>query len=219
MSTKVATGLDILAAEKCSRLAGQKIALLCHAASVASTLEHAVDILHSGAELVRLFAPEHGIAGAAQDMVEVRTYRDKRTGVEVVSLYGGTKESLTPRAEDLSGINTLVVDLPDVGSRYYTYAQTMALAMAVAGRCGVKVLVLDRPNPITGAAVEGCGLEHTCRSFCGFLPIPQRHGLTMGELAQIYRQGFGEGASAYPPAPCDLEVIKVSGWKRTHYFD
>lgn len=214
------TGLERLTAENFARVRGKRVALLANAASVDAHLRHLVDLAAAaGIRVERIFAPEHGLTSAPQDMVAVDGGRHPGTGIPVVSLYGKGVESLAPRDGDLSGIDLLIADLPDVGSRYYTYAQTLAHAMATCGRTGTNVLVLDRPNPINGVEVEGGPLKKACRSFCGLAPVAQRHGLTLGELALVYRHGFGEGEDALPPIPCDLEILRLEGWEREQCFD
>ena len=162
-------------------------------------------------DLRRLFGPEHGLRGSAQDMVGVADDTDPRTGLPSVSLYGATFDSLAPTPEQLSGIDVLLFDIQDVGARYYTYAATMALCMRAAKSSGVKVVVLDRPNPIGGTAVEGGGLDDGLENFCGLYPVPQRHGMTLGELARLYNDAFGIG--------CELEVAACEGWPRSAYYD
>jgi len=166
---------------------------------------------HHDIDLRLLFGPEHGIRGAAQDMVSVCDARDPATGLLEVSLYGRSFESLSPSPANLSQIDVLVFDIQDVGARYYTYAATMALCMRAAKKAGVKVVVLDRPNPIGGLQVEGGGLEPGLESFCGLYPIPQRHGMTVGELARLYNCTFGIG--------CELETVACEGWSRRAYHD
>ncbi|MEZ4468988.1 MAG: DUF1343 domain-containing protein, partial [bacterium] len=152
----VRIGLDRLAADGCAALAGLRVGLLCHAASVASDLRHITRIFRdAGVLVVRCFGPEHGIWADAQDMIAVGEQREPVTGAPVSSLYGADEASLAPRAADLAGLDVLVVDLQDVGSRYYTYVYTAALAARAASRVGVRTLILDRPNPLGGLAVEG----------------------------------------------------------------
>ena len=217
---KVRTGLDILRDGGFLPLRGKRFALLAHAGSVDANLEHALDLLYASdtGTFVRVFGPEHGLRGAVEYMAGVHSSCDAQTGVPVVSLYDGTYESLTPKPSDLSDIDVLVVDLPDVGSRFYTYAQTMAFAMRTCGELGVRVIVLDRPNPINGVSIEGAPLIRSCRSFCGYTPIPNRHGLTLGELARLYQAGFGTGDDRQAAISCDLEVITCDGWARESYF-
>jgi uncharacterized protein YbbC (DUF1343 family) len=217
----VFSGLDTLVDDDMKQLRGARVGLLANQAAVSGRLAHAADILHqsSACTLERLFAPEHGFRGEHQDMATVGHVVDRATGLPVISLYGSSEDSLAPTAEQLSGLDILLVDLPDIGSRYYTFAQSLGYAMKVAGRCGVKVVVVDRPNPIGGSLFEGCGLEADCRSFCGYAPVLQRHGLTLGELARLMQRGFGEGSQRIQPIPVELEILPLRGWKRDMYFD
>ena len=217
----VETGLDVLCAERLSLCRGRRVGVLCHPASVASDLTHAVDrLIQVGIRPERLFGPEHGVRGEAQDMIGVDDDRDRRTGIPVSSLYGGRFESLTPTAADLATVDVLLVDLQDVGSRYYTYVWTMALAMAAAAKAGVSVVVLDRPNPIGGAAVEGGPLTAGHESFVGLGPVAVRHGLTAGEIATMVRAGMPWAPGRFArPLDVDLTVIAMRGWRRGDAFD
>lgn len=207
------TGLERLLADPERHLGRARVGLCANPTTVDARLRHAADLLAADprVRLALLFGPEHGLRGDAQDMVSVDHARDGITGLPVVSLYGTSESSLTPKPEDLAQIDVFVFDIQDVGSRYYTYAATLALAMRACGRAGVRVVVLDRPNPIGGAAVEGGGLEAGLENFCGLFPVPQRHGLTVGELARLYRSAFG--------VDCELEVVACEGWRRDRYFD
>lgn len=217
----VRSGLDVLVSENFSRLRGKRLGFVGNQGSVDRQFRHAVDLLYStsGISLVRLFAPEHGFRGALQDMEHIGHCIDPLTQLPVISLYGATPESLAPTKEALGDIDVLIFDLQDIGTRYYTFAQTLGLVMQVAKDCGVQVMVLDRPNPLGGVAAEGSGLLKSCRSFCGYAPVPNRHGLTIGELAQIMNNGFGAGENAIPAIACDLEIVGMQGWKRNQYFD
>ncbi|MBX3226335.1 MAG: DUF1343 domain-containing protein [Labilithrix sp.] len=157
-------------------LRGSRVGLLAHPASVTRRLVHAVEVLKSiGIVPARLFGPEHGWAGHAQDMVGVAG------GGDVVSLYGETFDDLSPKPEHLEGLDVVVVDLQDVGARYYTFVWTVVLVARACAKAGVRVVVLDRPNPI-GSVVEGRLPEPGFLSFVGLEPIPIRHGLTLGEI-------------------------------------
>src|SRR5436190_19144765 len=152
----VLTGLDVLAREQFARLAGKRVGLVTHAAAVDKRLRHVSELmLEAGVNVVRLFGPEHGLAAAAQDLEGVEGERDSLTGLPLVSLYGRTVESLRPTAEQLAGLDVLVIDLVDVGSRYYTFAATMLSCLEAAAPLGLAVMVLDRPNPLGGVEVEG----------------------------------------------------------------
>ncbi|HQH28942.1 MAG TPA: DUF1343 domain-containing protein, partial [Oligoflexia bacterium] len=167
----------------------------------------------------RLFAPEHGFRGEKQDMEQVTNSIDADTGLPLFSLYGSSKESLVPAAELFRDLDILLVDLPDIGTRYYTFAQSLAYCMQTAAITGTKVVVLDRPNPVNGVDFEGARLSVSCRSFCGYAPVANRHGLTLGELALAANRGFGEGDWRIPPAKCDLEIQQVRNWHREDFFD
>jgi uncharacterized protein YbbC (DUF1343 family) len=201
----VRTGLDVLLRDRLSLLRGRRIGVLAHQASVDARLEHAALLLHDapGIRLARLFAPEHGLWGAAQDHAPIAGARDPVTGLAVASLYGARRE---PTPAMLAGLDTLVVDLQDVGSRYYTFVWTMALAMRACARAGVEVIVLDRPNPLGGAVVEGNIPDPRYASFVGLYPLPTRHGLTIGEVARWLALGHGIRPR--------LRVVEMRGWRR-----
>lgn len=209
---RVVTGLDVLAGDRFAPLRGRRAGAICNPTSVDHRMRHLADLLQHarGVELVALFGPEHGIRGDAQDMIGVESQADPRTGVPVHSLYGADVASLTPTATQLDGIDVLVFDVQDVGSRYYTFAATMLYAMRAAAASGIAFLVLDRPNPIGGLAVEGPTVRPGFESFVGAHPVPIRHGLTVGELARLYR--------AELRLDLDLTVIPCRGWRRGMYW-
>lgn len=205
----VRTGLDVLVASKFAALRGKRVGAIVNPTSVDGQLRHLADLLAAaqGVTLGALFGPEHGIRGEAQYMVAVDDVaKDAKTGVPVYSLYGHTYESLSPRAEWLEGLDALIFDIQDVGSRYYTYVYTMALAMAVAAKKGIEFVVLDRPNPIGGEQVEGNLVGEKYRSFVGLYALPNRHGMTAGELAKLFnaREGWS----------CRLTVVPCEGYTR-----
>jgi uncharacterized protein YbbC (DUF1343 family) len=175
-------------------------------------MRHAADLLHDSesVELVALFGPEHGIRGDAQDMEGVEDTCDESTGTPEFSLYGASAASLRPTGAMLEGIDVLVVDLQDVGSRYYTFAATMLYAMESCAERGIEVLVLDRPNPIGGVEIEGPTVDPGYESFVGAHPIPIRHGMTIGELAGLYR--------AERRLDLALEVVGCQGWTRAMHW-
>ena len=207
------TGLERLLDDPRPWLGASRAALVANPTTVDRRLAHAADLLHQhpDVDLRCLFGPEHGLRGSAQDMVGVAHDTDPATGLPAVSLYGATFESLSTTPEQLAGVDVLLFDIQDVGSRYYTYAATMALCMRAAKASRVKVVVLDRPNPIGGVAVEGGGLDEGLENFCGLYPVPQRHGMTLGELARMYNETFGIG--------CDLDVVACEGWSRSTWYD
>ena len=181
----VRAGLDVLVSRLSGLIKGRRVGLLCHQASVTRDLTHAVDAIRAlpGVTLAALFAPEHGIAGTAQDLIHVASTRDRATGLPVWSLYG---RRLAPTPEMLRGLDVLVVDLQDVGSRYYTYVWTMTLAMQACARAGLPVVVLDRPNPLGGDRrwTAMSPIPPTRRSSAS-IPLPIRHGMTIAELAAL----------------------------------
>lgn len=206
----VRPGVDVLLAGEASPLAGRRVGLITNHTGIDAAGTSTIDRLHAapGVELVALFSPEHGIRGVAAPGEEVASSVDERTGLPIHSLYGETRR---PTPEMLAGIEVLVFDIQDIGARQYTYISTMALAMQAAAERGIPFVVLDRPNPIGGVAVEGNVLDPAFSSFVGLYPIPVRHGMTVGELAQLFNADFGIGS--------DLTVVPVRGWERGHYFD
>lgn len=204
---KVRTGLDRLAEDDAIRakLRGRRVGLLAHAASHDRHLRHARVIVEgSGAELRVLFGPEHGYGGEAQDMVGVRG--GAAGGVPIHSLYGESEADLSPKAEWLEGLDAVIVDLQDVGSRYYTFVWSAALMLRSAARAGVKTIVLDRPNPLGGAVIEGGAQRPGYRSFVGLYDVAVRHGMTIGELCHMVRALEGIDPEA-------LEVVRCEGWR------
>ena len=175
-------------------------------------LRHAEELLRRDPrfDLCALFGPEHGFAGDAQDMIAVTEGGSTPSGMKIYSLYGDSEESLRPKAEMLEDLDLLIIDLQDIGSRYYTYAATMSYCLEAAAAAGLKVLVCDRPNPIDGKSMEGNLVDPAYRSFVGHHPLPNRHGMTMGELARLFNEAYG--------LSCELEVIPMEGWDRAQLF-
>jgi uncharacterized protein YbbC (DUF1343 family) len=213
-STPVRSGLDVLAARRFRPLRGRRVGLVCNPTAVDARLVHAADLLHGapGVSLAALFGPEHGVRGDAQYMAAVGGERDPRTGLPVHSLYGETPDSLRPSREALAGLDALVFDVQDVGTRFYTYQATMMLCMEAAAGAGLAFVVLDRPNPIGGLAIEGPRLRPGFESFCGLHDLAVRHGMTVGELAALFR------AERSALARLELEVIPCEGWRRGRTF-
>ena len=205
---RVRTGLDVWEQEQFRALRGLRVGAIVNPTSVDGRFRHVADLLDSapGVTLAALFGPEHGVRGEVQYMEAVDETRDPRTGVPMYSLYGSTVDSLRPRPEWLDGLDAVVFDIQDVGARYYTYVYTMALAMEACAKAGVRFVVLDRPNPLGGERVEGNLVEPGFRSFVGLYPLPNRHGMTVGELARLLNaeERFG----------CDLAVVPCLGWSR-----
>src|SRR4051794_15057078 len=192
-------------------IAGQRVGLVCNPSSIDGKFRHAADRLSAFGDctLTAIFGPQHGFRSDLQDnMIETPHAQDARRRVPVYSLYSETRE---PTAEMLKDVDVLVIDLQDVGTRVYTYVYTMANCMRAAARHGLPVVVCDRPNPVGGEAVEGNLLEPTFASFVGQFPIPLRHGMTIGEIAQLFNDAYGIGAS--------LHVVPLEGWSRSMYHD
>ena len=205
----VLPGIDVLLRDSLHLISGQRLGLITNPSGVdargVSTIDRLAGV--SGARLVALFAPEHGIRGAAAPGADVPDTTDERTGLPIYSLYGASR---APTARQLGALDVLLVDLQDVGARPYTYVSTTILAMRAAAAAGKRVIVLDRPDPI-GCAVQGPVLDTAYASFLGMLPVPLRHGMTLGELARF--------ANARLAIDADLAVVPVRGWRRCEWFD
>jgi uncharacterized protein YbbC (DUF1343 family) len=209
------TGLDVLVVEDFQRLRGQRIGLLAHPASVDSRLCHAADLLRAapGVKLEIIFGPEHGWLGQAQDLEPVSGAELCAPNIpRAVSLYGDTVASLRPTPQHLQGLDVLVIDLQDVGARYYTFQATMLCCLEAANALGLRAMVLDRPNPIGGSAVEGPRLLPGFESFVGAHDLAIRHGLTLGELARLYR-------TERKLSNTEIEIVPCKGWRRDMFFD
>ncbi len=210
----VRTGLDVLLGDstRLGQLKGRRVGLLVNPTSVTNGLRHAVDALRdAGVNIVRLFGPEHGVRGEAQDMEVVVENVDPITGIPTVSLYGHTFDSLKPKPADLDGLDVVIADIQDIGARYYTYIYTIGLMMDACGEAGIDVWVLDRPNPIDATKVEGNVLLDEYKSFVGMQPMAVRHGMTTGEAARFFDR-FGGWQ-------CDLTVVELEGYRRGMWFD
>jgi len=208
----VLPGLEVLIDDEPWRIQGKKIGLVTNQSAITNDFQHSVKLLHAGRgwKLTTLFGPEHGIWGEAQDMAHVDHSTDPLTGLPVYSLYGKSEADLAPRREVLRGLDALVIDLQDIGSRYYTFIYTMALCMREAAPLGLPVIVLDRPNPIDGIHLEGNIREDRYSSFVGMFPLPTRHGMTAGELARYFNKVFNLN--------CDLTVVPMKGWRRSMWW-
>ena len=207
---RVMTGLEVLLASSHPWIEGRRLGLLCNPASVAHDLSHARQLIDARFpnQLQALYSPQHGFFAEKQDnMVESADLTDPLTGRPVFSLYGATR---IPTAAMLAPIDVLLVDLQDVGTRVYTFIYTLAHCLEAAARHGRRVLILDRPNPIGGLAVEGNLLRVAWASFVGRYPLPMRHGLTIGELARLFNAREG--------IDCELDVIPMQGWRRAMGF-
>ena len=242
---RVLTGLDVLRQARPKWLRNRRVGLLMHPASVTSQLESARDVVHDlcGRSLRALFGPQHGFGGEKQDnMIESSHVVDVELDIPVYSLYSETR---SPTRKMLEGIDLLLVDLQDVGTRVYTFEWTTALALEACAEAGVEVVVLDRPNPLGGQAIEGNLIRPGYTSFVGLYPVPMRHALTLGELAALVnlrmatvggegrQAGRGRTGSRRPArrpwsrregvglrcaGRCDLTVVPMRGWRRTMLY-
>ena len=205
---RVDTGIDMLREEQFARLRGARVALLTNRSGLARDGARTIDLLQAApeVEVAVLLSPEHGLGADAEG--SVADARDPLTGLPIHSLYGETRR---PTTRMLERVDTVVVDLQDAGARFYTYAATLAYVLEAAAERGVRVVVLDRPNPIGGAAVEGPLLDADQTGFTGYLPMPVRHGMTLGELARLFNAEREIGV--------ELEVVPLRGWRRDLWFD
>jgi uncharacterized protein YbbC (DUF1343 family) len=211
IDTSVRVGLDLFGKNWPQKLKGTRVGLLVHPASVNRKLEHAANLFIKSKQLdlQALFGPQHGIRGETQDnMVEWKGFRDAHTKLPIFSLYGHTRK---PEPSMLKDIDVMVIDMQNVGSRYYTFIWTMELCMQACLEMNKSVVVLDRPNPIGGHITEGPVLDTTYASFVGLRPLPVRHGMTIGEIGNYLRNEF------YPSL--DFHVIPMQGWKRKIWFN
>jgi uncharacterized protein YbbC (DUF1343 family)/CubicO group peptidase (beta-lactamase class C family) len=205
---QVMTGIDVLRAEGFARLKGRHVGLITNQTGRARDGQTTIDLLHDAkdVQLVALFSPEHGIRGVLDDKVDAS--RDEKTGLVIHSLYGDTRK---PTDAMLQGIDTLVVDLQNIGARFWTYESTMHNVLEDAGKRKIDVMVLDRPNPINGFQIEGPTLDRDNLTFVGTFPLPTRHGMTLGELAQLFNAENHLGAN--------LTVVQLQHWRRDEWFD
>ena len=215
MLTKVRPGIEVLESRGFEGLKGKRVGLVTNPSGVDRNLRSTIDILHDAkdVELVALFGPEHGVRGDAYAGDKVSDDVDPVTGVKVFSIYGKYRE---PSQEMLEGIDVMVYDIQDVGTRSYTFISSLGLVMRACAKKGIEVMVLDRPNPLGGLKVEGCCVEPGYYSFVSEFEIPYIYGLTVGELAiMINEEGLNRGEKGYDPAlKCKLSVIPMDGWRR-----
>lgn len=203
-------GVEVFLEDGYKPFIGKSIGLVTNMTGVNQKLTPTIELFvdHPDIKLTALYGPEHGIRGDAKEGEGIQSSIDPYTNLPVYSLYGDSRK---PTKEMLDSIDVIVFDLQDIGSRYFTYIYTMAYVMEACGEQGKQFVVLDRPNPISGERIEGNLVEEDVRSFVGLLPIPNRHGMTVGELAQLFKYKFGY--------KCDLTVVPMEGWKRAMYFD
>jgi uncharacterized protein YbbC (DUF1343 family) len=207
-SVKVLTGIDVLERDNFKQLAGLRLGLVTNHTGKNREGRQTIDVLNKapGVKLVALFAPEHGIRGLVDE--KVSDSKDEATGLPIYSLYGETRR---PKAEQLKDLDALVYDIQDVGVRFYTYISTLGYVLEEAAKVKLPVFVLDRPNPIGGVDVDGPVADSDKLSFISYHTIPTRHGLTVGELAQLFNRQRNIGA--------DVRVVKMEGWRRAMWFD
>ncbi len=210
----VRTGLDVLLSERQELIRGKRVGIITNQTGRTADGRFIADVIQRipGVTLTALFGPEHGIRGKRAAGAFVESYRDSATGVTVYSLYGKNRK---PSPAMLDSVDVLLFDIQDIGARFYTYISTMGLAMEAAAEKGIPFVVLDRPNPITGDIVEGPVLQPDFSSFVGMYPIPIRHGLTVGELAQMIN---GEGWLSNG-IQANLTVVRMENWHRTLWYD
>jgi len=211
---QVRSGIEVLLSDSLHLVQGKNVGLLTNHTGIYWTSDgivgSTIDALYeaNNVDLVALYAPEHGIRGQEQAGAAIDSGRDERTGVPIHSLYGEVRK---PTPAMLEGVDVLLFDMQDIGARYYTYVSTMALAMEAAGEQDIPFIVLDRPNPVRGDVVQGNLLKSGYETFVGMYPVPMRHGMTAGELAQLYVGEFG--------LEVDLHVVPLDGWTRDMTFD
>src|SRR5881397_3158335 len=199
----VRPGVEVFVEHPPALVRGKRVGLITNQSGIDRQRRSTIDLLRGVPELrlVALYSPEHGIRGVAE--TRVASTVDEKTGLPVHSLYGDTYK---PTPQMLEGIDVLVYDIQDLGVRQYTYESTLALAMQAAADKRIPIVVLDRPNPITGTILEGDILEPGYQSFVGIYPVLSRHGMTLGELARMYNTEQRIGA--------DLTVVPIEGWRR-----
>lgn len=208
---KIRLGIEELLSNRLDVVRGARVGLVCNQASVDHNLSHAADLFREErtCRLTALFGPQHGIRGEVQDnMVESPHSLDSETGLPVYSLYSETRE---PTEQMLSEVDAIVFDMQDVGCRIYTFIYTLANCMRAAQKYGKRVIICDRPNPIGGVKVAGTILEPEYASFVGQFPLATRHGMTVCELAQMFKEHW--------EINCELELVLMDGWSRDLWFD
>ncbi len=203
------TGIDVLQRDHFKQLKGQRVGLVTNHTGINRQWVSTVELLNEAqdVQLVALFSPEHGFEGKL-DVAKINDARDAGTGLKIFSLYGKTR---IPTDEMLRGIDTIVFDIQDIGARFYTYISTMGNVMRAAEKNNIRVVVLDRPNPINGIDVQGPVLDPGSESFVGYHQIAVRHGMTTGELAKMFQ--------AELKLNLDLRIIKIENWNRAQFFD
>lgn len=214
VSKHVLTGADVLLSEKLELIKNKKLGIITNHTALLSTGAHLVDTLfgRDDINIISLFGPEHGIRGDAPDGHSIKDGIDSKTGLNVYSLYGKTRK---PSQEMLKNIDVLIFDIQDIGARFYTFISTMFFAIEAAAENNIPIIILDRPNPINGIDVQGPMLDYNFASFVGIEEIPIRHGMTVGELAQLMNQKrlFARQKIA------DLRIVNLENWKRSKFYN
>ncbi len=206
----VVPGIEVLLADSAHLLSGLRLGLITNQTGISRDGRRSIDLLASrpDVDLVALFSLEHGLEGTAAEGERIPDAHDEATGLPIWSLYGWNRR---PSPATLEGLDALLFDVQDIGTRYYTYVSSMAYSMEEAGRAGLRFIVLDRPNPIGGLQVQGPVLDPAFSTFVGLYPVPVRHGMTAGELARLYVGGFG--------IEVDLSIVPARGWRREAWFE
>jgi uncharacterized protein YbbC (DUF1343 family) len=207
----VLTGIDVLEAQNFALLAGKRVGLLTNQTGLDSGGRRTIDVLaHApGVQLTAIFSPEHGVTGAL-DTTKIGNSRDAATGLPVYSVYGGT-DARRPPPDVLRNLDAVVIDIQDAGVRFYTYETTLGYFLEAAAKAGISLIVLDRPNPLSGAVIQGAMSEPGHENFTNYGPVPVRHGMTLGELAQVFNAEHNIHAK--------LTVVPMQGWMRGDWFD
>lgn len=202
-------GLDRFLTKSVDLCKGKRVGVVTNMTGVNQRLTPTIDLFHENQDIhvTALYGPEHGIRGSAKEGEKIDFFVDPYTNLPVYSLYGATKK---PTKEMLENVDMIFFDLQDIGARYYTFIYTMAYVMEACEEFGKEFVVLDRPNPITGTVMEGNLVDEDVRSFVGLYPIPNRHGMTVGEIALMYKHEFG--------IDCELTVIPMEGWSRNMFY-
>ena len=210
LRAEMLTGLDVAEGEGFSRFAGKRVGLITNQTGIDRQGRSSVDVMFAAKnlQLKAIFTPEHGFRGNAEGGENISDSTDPVTGLPVYSLYGKIHR---PTAKMLAGIDVLVFDIQDIGARFYTYLATMAMCMEEAAKYKIPFVVLDRPNPISGAVMEGPVLARSIHDITGYFPVPVRHGMTAGEVALMHKELFSLNL--------DLTVVPVQGWDRATFFD
>ncbi len=209
ISARVKTGLDVMVDQDFKALAGKRVAVITNHSSLTYDGKHIVNLLAANTKLVAIFSPEHGFSGTAADGKSITSSKHEGTGVPIYSLY--QPPSYRPPPEMIQNVDALVYDIQDVGARFYTFITTLGYTLEAAAKAKIPYYVLDRPNPINGVGVEGPLLDQQHFSFVGYMRMPIRHGMTVGELARLYNGENKLGA--------ELHVIEMQGWKRSMWYD